>query len=100
VTVNALYDPSIFGTVVLDFATLPGGADYQTFVLRELLNDTSPAGPHTLIVAPCGPDGRPQSSDPSLSSDSGVALRRPYLTGGARLTLHVLGTGQDPGYVG
>jgi hypothetical protein len=100
VSVEGLFDPSTFGTAVLDFATLPAGADYQSFVLLEFASDSSTAFLHTVVVAPCGPDGRPQSSDPSLSTDSCVAMRSPFMIAGARLTLHVLGTGQDPRYVG
>jgi hypothetical protein len=100
VSVDALFDPSTFGTAVLDFTHLPTGVDFQSFVLEELASDSSTVFVHTVVVAPCGPDGKPQSSDPSLSTDSCVAGRSPFLADGARLTLHVLGTGKDPRYVG
>ncbi len=88
------------GNVVLDYATLPGGATYQTFVLQEVVSPTGTTPIQTVVVGPCGPDGKPQTGDPSQSTDSCVALREPLGAQGAELTLHVYSQPSDPRYVG
>lgn len=74
----------------LQYATLASGVTYRNLPLVEITN----AG--NLPVDACLGNGLPQSANPAHSTDVCISARAKYLSKGAKLTLHIVGTSIDP----
>jgi hypothetical protein len=80
-----------FVVVTLQYATLANGVNFRNLPLVEIPD----SGPN-LPVDACLANGLPQTANANDSTDVCIFKRAKYLSQGATLTLHIVGTGIDP----